>query len=147
MSTLALVSCVSKKQNCPAVAEYLYTSPWFRKAREYAISIASEWYILSAKHGFVHPSDQLSPYNTTLLRMKKPERRMWAEAVLLKLSPLVFPGQEVVILAGARYREFLIGPLEKQGAKIETPLANQGIGQQLAWLNRATRRVSLSSAT
>ena len=147
MSALALVSCVSKKQSRPSVAEHLYTSPWFLKAREYALSIASEWYILSAKYGLVHPTDQLSPYNSTLLRMKKSERQLWADAVLLKLGPLVSPGQTVVILAGAQYREFLIGPLEAQGAKIETPLANQGIGQQLAWLNRATLKDSLLSAT
>ena len=55
--TIALVACVSKKNNRPMRAQDLYISDWFKKASAYADTISNKWYILSAMHGLVDPSD------------------------------------------------------------------------------------------
>ena len=51
---VALVSCVKSKQDSPAPAGDLYTSPLFRSFRRYAEANADVWYVLSAEHGLLH---------------------------------------------------------------------------------------------
>ena len=47
------------------------------------------------------------------------------------------PGK-VIILAGKNYREFLVNYLTDASCQIEIPLQGLGIGQQLAWLKKAS---------
>jgi hypothetical protein len=49
---IALVACVKTKKPMPMPAQDLYSSDWFRKASTYAMRVADEWHILSAKHGW-----------------------------------------------------------------------------------------------
>lgn len=103
---LHLVSCVSLKLDVPAKAEDLYVSPWFRKARAYVKSINAPWRILSARYGLLSPSITVGPYEVTLNAMAAAQRRTWAYRVSEELEQLVDAGENVVMLAGARYREF-----------------------------------------
>ena len=137
--TMALVACVSKKSNSPLPARELYISPWFRKASTYAKSIADEWYILSAKYGLLSPTTIIEPYDETLSTMPANERRSWAEKVLVDLRKMVEPGDNMVILAGVKYREHLITPLSNMGCEVEIPMEGLGIGKQLQWLSRPNR--------
>ena len=52
---ICLVACVKGKRGAPAPAKDLYRSPWFRKARRYVEQSGAPWFILSDKHGLVHP--------------------------------------------------------------------------------------------
>ena len=81
VATICLVSCVSVKGATPAAAKDLYQSSWFRKARLFVESIGSDWFILSAKHGLVHPDNMIAPYEHTLNTMGASERRDWARLV------------------------------------------------------------------
>ena len=141
--TIALVSCVSEKVDHPAPARGLYISPWFKKASTYATSLTEEWYVLSAKYGLARPDEILAPYNMTLKKMPARERRAWAKDVILDLHQIVERGDRIVILAGERYREFLVGPLQGLGCVVEIPMKGKLIGEQLAWLNR---QLGLSNA-
>ncbi len=137
MRTVFLVSCVSKKQAIEARAEELYQSDWFQKARAYIVNRMlpdDRWYILSAQHHLVEPGRVVAPYEKTLLRMPKPERRAWADRVLDQLRDVLQGGDQVVILAGQRYREFLEPCLIDAGYDVSVPLQGLGIGKQLEWL-------------
>jgi len=136
--TIFLVSCVSKKLPQTAAARDLYQSNWFRLARSYVESRGRPWYILSAEYGLLRPEAVVRPYEKTLNRMSVRERRAWAEAVLSDLRGLVGPGDKVVILAGKKYREFLVPRLEGLGCAVEEPLARLRIGEQKAWLKAKT---------
>lgn len=120
-----LVSCVGKKRTTAQPAKDLYISDWFIKAREYAENNGKRWYILSAKHGLLHPDTVIDPYEKTLNTMGAEERRAWAEQVDTAIAML--PGR-LVCFAGEKYREHLQTPLE-------TPLKGRGIGEQLRWFN------------
>ncbi len=137
--TIALVACVSKKYYSRLPARELYISPWFRKASTYGESIADEWYILSAKYGLLSPTTIIEPYDETLNNMPVNERRSWAEKVLVDLRQKVNPGDKLVILAGVKYRENLIGPLHNMGCDVKIPMEGLGIGKQLQWLSRHNR--------
>lgn len=138
--TIALVSCVSSKEQFPAPARDLYTSALFRKARAYAERNADVWYILSAKYGLVDPYSVIDPYDVTLNRMSVAQRRAWAAKVRLELEQVVRPGDTVVMLAGAHYREGLMGALRARGVRVEVPMQGLGIGKQLQWLSQSRER-------
>jgi Family of unknown function (DUF6884) len=78
---VALVSCVKSKQDSPAPAGDLYTSPLFRSFRRYAEANADVWYVLSAEHGLLHPDQIVATYERTLNAMRKSDRLAWARRV------------------------------------------------------------------
>src|SRR5690606_31458617 len=132
--TIVLVACVSEKRNQRSAAKELYTSDWFRKASAYAKCIGDAWFILSARHGLLAPDTEIEPYNETLNTMPVARRRAWALRVLSNLEPLLESGDAVVLLAGMRYRENLVGPLRRWGCRVEVPMEGLRIGEQLSWL-------------
>lgn len=133
-STVYLVSCVGQKRSAPARARDLYTSDWFQKARAYVYVKGGRWYILSAEHGLLEPEAVAAPYEKTLNRMSVGERRAWARRVFDALAPRLRGVDRVVVLAGERYREFLIGQIRTLGIATEVPMAGLKIGEQLHWL-------------
>lgn len=137
--TIYLVSCVSQKATTAKPAQNLYLSSWFRKAKTYVLRnlrAQDRWFILSAKHHLVAPERRLAPYEATLLRMKQIERKEWAKRVTAQVLSISTNRDQVVILAGKRYREFLTPNLEAEGYEIKVPMKGLGIGRQLAWLSQ-----------
>lgn len=139
-----LVSCVKTKAAAPCAAKDLYTSPWFRKARRYVEAQGGPWFILSAQHGLLHPDTVIAPYEASLTRMSRTERRAWSGRVHSQLlARRLLPSflTRVVFIAGERYR----GDLEqwltyagRGGDDVQAPLRGLGLGEQLAWLSQHT---------
>jgi hypothetical protein len=90
------------------------------------------WFILSAKHGLVHPGTVLEPYDVALYDLSAEEQRQWGERVLAGILEFDYDAR-YLILAGKAYREHIV-PFLKPDA-VEIPLEGLGIGEQLAWLN------------
>lgn len=137
-TTIYLVSCVSRKRDQLCEARDLYISDWFVKARRYAESSTCPWYILSAEHGLISPSQVIAPYERTLKTMRVMERRSWAERVSHQISENIPDLTQVVFLAGERYREFLTCHLYDKDVKVSIPMEGMRIGEQLSWLIRHT---------
>lgn len=130
MKRIVLISCVSKKRTYPCQARELYISDWFKKALAYAEKIlkADQIFILSAEHGVVSLEKIIVPYDKTLKKMPKIERLKWSQQIMDELKQHIDIEQdEVVFLAGEKYREFL----EPQFKQVQTPLEGLKIGQQL----------------
>jgi hypothetical protein len=136
--TIVLVSCVGEKLQETSKAKDLYRSDWFIKARKYAEQNGDNWAILSAKHGLINPESEVNPYEQTLNTMPSGEREKWAIRVEKDIRDTVALGSRLVILAGTKYREKLIGRLH--GYHVEIPMVGLGIGQQLAWLKAQTEK-------
>jgi hypothetical protein len=115
---IVLVSCVKGKLPHSAPARELYTSAWFQKARRIVEASGSPWFVLSSLYGLVAPKTKIAPYDYTLKDLGVTERRAWATKVLDKLLPEIAGQQRVVMFAGHRYREFLIGPLRRHGKTV-----------------------------
>lgn len=94
-------------------------------------------FILSAQHHLVEPRRLLRPYEKTLLKMAKLERRAWAEQVLAQLRLVLRSDDRIVMLAGKRYREFLEPALIQDGHEVSVPMRGLAIGRQLWWLKAA----------
>ena len=108
MVRVALVSCAKKKQPTVAAAKDLYTSWRFRAMRRYAERNADVWYVLSAKHGLVHPDTVIEPYDVALASKSSWERREWARLVIGQLRDQLgdLSANEYEVHAGAAYRDF-----------------------------------------
>ncbi len=135
--TLHLVSCVARKRGMACEARDLYLSPWFIKARAFVERRGGPWLILSAEHGLLTPDQVVSPYDRTLTRTDVNARRSWAHLALSQFDAMNVQPQVIVILAGARYREFLVPAFTQRGLAVRVPMAGLPIGRQLAWLQQA----------
>lgn len=138
-STVYLVSCVSKKRETPSRARDLYISDWFLKARAYVEGTHSPWFILSAEYGLVPPDKVLAPYERTLNTMGISERRAWASKVKAQMETSLPAADRMVVLAGQRYREFLIDYLRQRAEFLEVPMEGLTIGKQLRYLAAHTQ--------
>jgi len=136
-NTVYLVSCVSKKRSTPAPAKDLYISDWFVKARHYVEGTRSPWFILSAEYGLVPPDLIVAPYERTLKTMRAQERQSWAERVKAKMETSLPAVERIVVLAGLRYREYLMDYLRQRAKRVEVPMEGMGIGRQLHFLAEA----------
>jgi hypothetical protein len=134
--TLALISCTKSKRSVPSAARDLYTSAWFRKAMGYVERLGLPWYILSAKHGLVHPDDVLEPYEHTLKKIPAQARRAWADQVAQQILAITPKVRQCIFLAGHDYREHLLSQLWKAGVKTEVPMEGLARGHQMNWLDR-----------
>jgi hypothetical protein len=134
---VAFVSCVKTKSTTTELAEHLYVSPWFRMAREWARRNADRWFILSAEHGLVKPNRIVDPYETTLNRMMIEDRKRWAEHVDWQMSDLNVKGDLAFVLAGERYREFLMNRLAIRFDAVKIPMEGLQMGEQLSWMKNA----------
>lgn len=135
---IALVSCVKSKAPGPCPAKDLYTSALFRYMRAYAEGQADRWFILSAKHGLVHPETTLVVYEETLNALSARLRREWAQRVYQQMdeTSLLTGVPRFLWLAGRTYQRDLAIMLKD--FEQDDPLAGLGIGKRLAWLKAAT---------
>lgn len=139
MAKVVLISCVSKKLSRPAPAYALYTSDLFKKNLAYAKSMRPKAvYVLSAKYGLVPLAKVIAPYDKTLNTMPAAAVHAWAKGVLKALRPKVGKQDEVVFLAGQRYRKHL----EPEFGRVSVPMRGLGIGRQLAFLKKQTQHAS-----
>lgn len=102
---VGLVSCTKSKLDTPAPARDLYSPSWvFARSAEYVERRCDEWAVLSAKHGVVHPDEEIQPYDETLTGSPKSRRAAWSAAVRDALAAR-YAGKKVkfVVMAGESY--------------------------------------------
>lgn len=136
MKTIVLISCSSRKLTHKAQAKDLYTSPLFRENLLFANTFCpSHVFILSANYGLLKLDRWIAPYNVTLNEMKTLQVKVWAEKVVRQLNKVSNLSQDrFILLAGKRYRKFLVPYL----SNYDVPLENMPIGKQLQYLKSQT---------
>jgi hypothetical protein len=139
---IGLLGCVKEKAGTRRAAKDLYVSALFVGRRSYVERSCDQWWILSAKHGLVHPDEALDPYDVTLKDEGRAARREWTAGMLAAIDERVRPvaGDVFEIHAGAEYREFgLVVGLRGRGCTVENPTEGMGIGRQLQFYKEARR--------
>ena len=134
---VVLIGCSSTKLQTEEKVEAtkLYNSTLFKYSLKYAHSLnPDKIFILSALHGLVKPDDMIGPYNYSLLDMSRFMRQMWATDILSNLTKegCNLSEDEFVIIAGQRYREYLLPSLQN----VSIPLNGLNIGEQLSRLKK-----------
>jgi hypothetical protein len=137
---LVLVGCVKRKLSHAAPAQDLYDSPLFRKERTYAEASGAPWFILSAQHGLVAPTEVLDPYELRLSKTSREYRRTWGQRVVDQLADQYgdVAGRVIEIHAGASYADAIGERLRSAGAAVVEPIRGLTMGQRLAWYGSDT---------
>jgi len=118
---VTLVQCTKTKRDEAAPAQELYdVSDYFCDMRGYAKAQDCPWYILSAKHGLVHPETAVEPYDERGLSETQ------AAEIATKLAKQNVSTVEVV--AGSDYSDPLVPELEKEGIEVINNLRGCKIG-------------------
>lgn len=134
MSTqvLAFISCTKKKADRRCSARELYSaSSFFRKALAVAEAVSDKVYVLSAKHGLVELSENLSPYEKTLVGAPREIQKIWSEKVYdsLKRTRPYREAGTILWFAGMDYRRYLDEKIREDGKRSIIPL--EGLTQGL----------------
>lgn len=134
MKRIILISCVKTKLDHQAKAEDLYISDLFVKNLAFARKLKPDHiFILSAKYGLLKLNDRIAPYEKTLNQMLVQERRAWASGVISELRKYSDLKQdEFIILAGVKYREFLLPYMRNY----KIPFESLSFGNQLKALKK-----------
>ncbi len=129
---VGLVSCSKAKLDHAAPARELYSASFvFERSVRYIERRCSQWWVLSAKHGLVHPETVLEPYDDTLAGTPKAKREAWAAGVQAALRCLYDQScVKYLVLAGRSYVAAILG----LGAEVEEPLAGMSTGLRRRWL-------------
>ena len=127
-----LIACSATKLDRAASARDLYQGQAFKAARQIAEQNRADYWILSAKHGLIHPDTITAPYNDYLGAMTKAQRQAWGLMVCEQIKAAGLAGQPALILAGKHYA----APVSHLFPTLSLPLAGLGIGQQLRKLKQ-----------
>ena len=127
-----LIACSATKLDKAAPACDLYQGQAFKAARKLAEKHSADYWILSAKHGLIHPDTVTEPYNDYLGAMTKAQRTSWGAMVCEQIKAAGLTSRAAVILAGKHYA----APISHLFPALHLPLAGLGIGQQLGKLKQ-----------
>jgi len=134
---IALVGCVKSKQAGRHEARDLYDSALFKYSRSYAEANSDMWFILSAKHGLVNPTDSIDSYEDTLIGKSPMAKQEWARRVHQKLKDLGLddPENTVLWLAGKDCKQPLAYMI---ACRQRDPLDGLMQAPRIAWLKANT---------
>lgn len=136
MQSVTLIQCTDSKRDHPAPARDLYDeSGYFRDMRDWAEAHDRPWYILSAKHGLVHPDHRLTPYDERGISKQQ------AREISMELWERGF--QSVHVTAGRDYTRHLVPALEERELDVVNHFAGERIGDRQRLLQQATEEISL----
>jgi len=146
---IVLIGCVKSKQAVGAEAQDLYTSDYFLKMRRYAEASGVPWYILSAEHGLVAPTEWLEPYERYLPDTSRDYRRAWGQKVgeQLESAAGALAGKVVEVHAGSAYVEAITPVLRERGADVHDRLAGLSMGRRLSWYLQNENQAALEVGT
>lgn len=104
---VGLISCGKLKCDHPCWAKGMYMGLYYLKQRAFIEAFCDEWWIISAKHGLLHPDTQIEPYDVTLGEMTSFTRRLWARSVRVQILKAVSSNQILLSTMGNNYSECL----------------------------------------
>jgi len=109
--TLVITQCSKRKLGMKTKAKYIYQGRMFKTVRELCEMNGWDYVIISAKHGLVHPDDEVTPYEKTI------EKRRDIEELRGKVIPRlrkVLPRYgRVIAVLGKKYRR-IVEPLSDE---------------------------------
>lgn len=142
--TLVFVGCGSSKRDERCEAGDMYTSGYYNLKQKWAEQHGDEWRVVSAKHGILHPSEEIDPYDITPGGESWDSRMTehWRSDVAAQMEVLEWDRiEEVVVLAGwGKYVSKLKPVFDSytDRAEFRYPLKGMRLFEQQSWLSENT---------
>jgi|tagenome__1003787_1003787.scaffolds.fasta_scaffold20937099_2 hypothetical protein len=120
---VVLIGSSGVTASTPRPAAELFESPGFVAARTRAVRSGARWFVLSARHGLLHPDDVATPSDDLLGDHTLGYRIAWGEWVAAQLAERMWlTGVVVEVHGGVDFAQPLRQPLGRRGAGVEIPL-------------------------
>jgi hypothetical protein len=133
---IAIVGCGKRKRAEEWCARDLYTGGVTLARFRYAEREASDWRILSALYGVIHPDEVVEPYDYTIRDLREAGRiEQWASNAAFEIFHLTVVEQDrdVELHLGEAYARPLVPELEARGLTPRLPVRGLGTGKLLSW--------------
>ncbi|WP_339948795.1 DUF6884 domain-containing protein [uncultured Albimonas sp.] len=140
VDVLYLISGGARQQPRPEPAAELYDGLWFRSARGRAERDGDAWFILSARHGLLHPETRVQPYADRLEGCSAVARRAWIALATERMERMLPEAGRVVALCDRGPPPELLRWLRVRYPEVETPLAGLNIAAQVLHMARDADR-------
>ncbi|MGG3521616.1 DUF6884 domain-containing protein [Bacillus pseudomycoides] len=141
MKRLCIIPCGKKKiwdqypDKGPTEAKDVYISPFGKACQAYASQFFSHWVILSAKHGFLLPTDIVEKNYDLAFNSKSNEIISMEQLKRQMIEKKLLDFNEIVLLAGKKHKKVVTKLYPEE--MISYPLEGcKGIGymlQRLKW--------------
>ena len=129
---IGLIACCSLKAETKTKAAYIYQSQLFRLSKLWMEQQGLDWWVLSAKYGWLNKNTIIEPYNLTLNTMNTKQRQQWSQYVQRQLLYEFGAKTLFVVLAGEKYL------LPLKSFQHTLPLGRLPIGKRLQRLKAMT---------
>lgn len=127
---VGLVAGTARKNDGTLPAEKLYAkSPLFRYAVAFCKKTYGNVYILSAQHGLLPLTQEVTSYEANLGNVHGRELKDWYRMVTEQILKVVPPGSELYFHAGNKHRKVIMFLEEKY--RCFEPMRSMPIGKQL----------------
>ncbi|PWE72635.1 hypothetical protein B1R38_12925 [Bacillus cereus] len=144
MKRLCIIPCGKKKiwdkhsDYGPMEAKDVYISPFGKACQAYATMFFENWVILSAKHGFLRPSDIVLENYDLAFDSKSDEVISIEQLQKQMVDKSLLQFDEIVLLAGKKHKKVVTKLYPEE--MITYPLEGcKGIGYMLQWLKEAVK--------
>ncbi|HFJ9463471.1 hypothetical protein PDN28_13020 [Bacillus cereus] len=144
MKRLCIIPCGKKKiwdkhsDYGPMEAKDVYISPFGKACQAYATMFFENWVILSAKHGFLRPSDIVLENYDLAFDSKSDEVISIEQLQKQMVDKSLLQFDEIVLLAGKKYKKVVTKLYPEE--MITYPLEGcKGIGYMLQRLKEAVK--------
>jgi hypothetical protein len=119
-------------------AKDAYISTVFKLHRKYAESIGTEWRILSAWYGFLHPDQLIQDYDAKFCNSDLHSENWWRLEGLFQQARRLPRYEQVVLLGGNLYRQIMRRSLS--GIYLPTEIVEPFAGQSLLRMVRSLKQ-------
>ena len=144
-STLVILPCGKLKiwsKNFlagPTPAKDAYISSVFKLYRKYAESVGTDWRILSAWYGFLHPEYAIEDYDARFHESDLHAENWWRLKGLWQQARRLPQCEQVVLLGGTLYRQIMKKALEGVylPREITEPFAGLSVGRTMCALKKS----------
>jgi hypothetical protein len=126
---IVIIPCGAKKLNRPAKAINMYQGSYYKKCRDYALSLTMKEniFILSAKYGLLPLDKIIEPYSLTLGQ----EGCVNSNDVRKQAGELNLLDRDCIAIGGKRYTNLC----KRVWKEAKTPLEGKGgMGYQMKWM-------------
>jgi len=135
MKIIILVSCGKRKSDVICQAQEMYNSERFMLTKKLITQLEYDWFIVSAKHGLLHPEKTIEPYDVYLGSFSKEEREKWLQSIVDILKKYDHETM-LVICADNEYSMILSKGLNKLKPSCVYPFPGMTYEEQIDYLRK-----------
>lgn len=138
MKTFVIICCGEHKNGKKTSASEMYISDRFLLSKQYASAVTNDWFVISGKHGILHPENVIDPYDFPLSELSPIEKIEWENRVATKILTKSTRKTRIIYLGTPEYFSGISKILSKEKALVFEPFKHLPKSGWIPWLKKNT---------